>query len=612
MLTLIPLACVLPLAAASLLGILRAVVSRLLSDTLAIALSATTTTLLGILTFAAYRHGTLVYWFGGWHPAQGVSLGIDFVVSPFSGAVATLAALLTTAALGFAWRYFNALGALFPTLMLVFLSAMVCYALSGDLFTLFVFFELMSTTAYALTGYKIEEEPALMGAFSFAVTNTVGAFMMLIGIGLLYGRTGALNLAQIGRALDGGPPDGLVIAALVLIMSGFAVKAAIVPLHFWLDDAHAVAPTPVCVLFSGVMVELGLYAIARVYWTVFAGVFEPNREVLRAIGVAAGTVTVLVGGVMAFCQSHLKRLLAFSTISHVGMFLLGLAMLSPLALAGASLEIFGHGLIKGALFLGAGLLLNRFESVDVDQLRGRGKRLPILGTLMTIAALALCGMPFLGLEVGEGTVVRAAEHLHYGPISLVMLCGSILTGGAVLRALAGIFLGLGAKQRGGGKTPGHEDKEVDKHIANAPPVMLVPIAILLLIAVGVGLMGSVEKIARAGAETFVDHLGYAAAVLDGTPSAPGLHSATDAPTESHGWPAMVHGLIATCGALALAALALFPGFIPRAIRRGSDRVCGPFLRRLRALHSGHIGDYVTWLLFGVALFGGLLVVFCKK
>ena len=235
--------------------------------------------------------------------------------------------------------------------MLCFLGGMVGFALTGDLFNMFVFFELMGAAAYALTGYKIEEEQALMGAFSFAVTNTIGAFMILIGIGLLYGRTGALNLAQIGRALDAGPANGLVVAAFVLIASGFAVKAAVVPLHFWLDDAHAVAPTPVCVLFSGVMVELGLYAIARVYWTVFAGVFEPNREALRAIGVAAGTLTVLVGGIMAFCQSHLKRLLAFSTISHVGMFLLGLAMLSPLALAGASLEIFGHGLIKGALFL---------------------------------------------------------------------------------------------------------------------------------------------------------------------------------------------------------------------------------------------------------------------
>ena len=243
--------------------------------------------------------------------------------------------MLTTASLIYSWWYFKTIGSLYSTLMLAFLAGMVGFALTGDLFNMFVFFELMGAAAYALTGYKIEEEPALMGAFSFAVTNTIGAFLVLIGLGLLYGRTGALNLAQIGRALDGGPADGLVIVAFVLIASGFAVKAAVVPLHFWLDDAHAVAPTPVCVLFSGVMVELGLYAIARVYWTIFGGVFEPNREMIRAIGVAAATATVLVGGLMAFCQCHFKRLLAFSTISHVGIFLLGMALLSPLGLAGA-------------------------------------------------------------------------------------------------------------------------------------------------------------------------------------------------------------------------------------------------------------------------------------
>src|SRR4029079_6821014 len=123
----------------------------------------------------------------------------------------------------------------------------------------------------------------LQGAINFAVTNTLGAYCVLIGIGLFYGRTGALNLAQIGQALAGHKPDGLVVVAFALVACGFLVKGAIVPFHFWLADAHAVAPTPVCVLFSRVMVELGLYGVARVYWTAFEGVPGSHAGGLKAL-----------------------------------------------------------------------------------------------------------------------------------------------------------------------------------------------------------------------------------------------------------------------------------------------------------------------------------------
>ena len=134
--------------------------------------------------------------------------------------------VLMTASLVYSWRYFKAVGAIYHALMLVFLAGMVGFCLTGDLFNMFVFFELMSVAAYALTGYKIEEEKSLEGALNFAVVNSVGAFLILIGIGLLYGRTGALNLAQIGRELAGRPADGLVVASFVLITSGLAVKGA--------------------------------------------------------------------------------------------------------------------------------------------------------------------------------------------------------------------------------------------------------------------------------------------------------------------------------------------------------------------------------------------------
>src|SRR5205807_3766620 len=208
-------------------------------------------------------------------------------------------------ALVYSWRYFDAADGLFHALMLVFLAAMAGFSLTGDLFNLVVFFELMGAVAYALTAYKIEERGPIQGGINFAISNSVAAYAMFVGVALLYARTGALNMAQIGAALDGHRADPLVIVAMSLLFIGFMTKAAAIPVHFWLADAHAVAPTPVCVLFSGVMVELGVYAIARLYWTIFAGPLGSHADELRAILIAMGAATAIWGAVMCLAQRHI-------------------------------------------------------------------------------------------------------------------------------------------------------------------------------------------------------------------------------------------------------------------------------------------------------------------
>ena len=247
--------------------------------------------------------------------------------------------MLFLAAFVFCWRYFIVIGPLFHALMLVFLAAMLGFSYTGDLFNLFVFFELLSVAAYALVAYDIEEEGPLQGALNFAITNSIGAFLILTGIALLYGRTGALNMAQIGEALAGQPADGLVVVAFTLMAVGFFVKAAVVPFHFWLADAYSVAPTPVCLLLSAAMSELGLYAFARVYWTVFSGTLG-GEEALEAILHRRRSAHGARGRRRcAFGQRHLKRMLAFATVSHVGLFLIGIALLDAGGLA-------GHGALR--------------------------------------------------------------------------------------------------------------------------------------------------------------------------------------------------------------------------------------------------------------------------
>ncbi len=265
-------------------------IGRRASDALAIA-TASASVVLTILILRGVWLQPQVYWFGNWWPrGGGVVLGVCFTVDAIGAALAVLTTLLTTAGLIYSWRIFEDNENHFQPLMLIFMAAMCGFSYSGDLFNLFVFFELMSVSAFALCGLKTLEPAPLQGAYNFAVVNTVGAFMIIIGIALLYARTGALNFAQIGRSL-GTHADALILFAFLMISIGYMVKAAIVPFHFWLADAHAVAPSPVCVLFSGIMVELGIYAVARVYWTVFQGTLAVHTHELRAIFLVVAAIT---------------------------------------------------------------------------------------------------------------------------------------------------------------------------------------------------------------------------------------------------------------------------------------------------------------------------------
>src|SRR3954463_4828159 len=278
-------------------------------------------------TLAHVDGGTLVVWFGGWRPRAGAAVGIDFAVDPLGGGFALFVAVIGVAALVMCIEVIQVEDHLFDAIALVFVAAMVGFGLTGGLFNLFVFFELMSVCTYVLVGYEIRARAPLEGSLAFAITNTIGSILLLFGIGLLYGRTGALNLAQIGRALDGAPLDATIVAAFTGIAAGLLVKAAVVPFHLWTAHADAVAPTPVCILLAGAFSELGLYGLARVYWTAFEPAFAPHAGGLVAVLVVLGAVTALFGALLCSLQEHLKRLLAFATISQVGLFLIGVGLL---------------------------------------------------------------------------------------------------------------------------------------------------------------------------------------------------------------------------------------------------------------------------------------------
>ncbi|MGW4223211.1 complex I subunit 5 family protein [Streptomyces bauhiniae] len=525
-------------------------------------------------------------WVGGWSPAHGTSVGIVLRAGPLPLGLAAAVSLLVVAVLAYSWRYFeeppHRHSGTFPALVLLFLAGMAGFVLTGDLFNAFVFFELMSVVAYALTGYRVEDPKAVQGALTFGVVNSLGAYLLLLGIGLLYARTGELGMSAIGRRLDAqGGADALVLAAFVLVLTGLLIKAAAVPFHFWLPDAHAVAPTPVCMLLSGVMVELGVYGVGRVYWLVFAGPGGiPAPDARRAL-VALGVLTALVGALMCWLQRHVKRLLAYSTVAHTGLFLAGVGLLTPRSTAGAAVYVLGHVGVKAALFALTGVLLSRYGSVDEHELYGRARELPVVAGLFTVGGLALAGLPPFGTGLGKAATEEAAG----GALTVLFVAVSAVTGGAVLRVAARVFGGLGA--RPGEEPPsetayetkgGGEEPETAGLLRRVPDTMLAVPTVLLA---GALVVGVVPAVARAVGRA-VDEALHASAPLPPHWTAPGVSL----------------DLLSASLALALAAWTL-----KRPVSARLRTWTGP----LRRLHSGHIGDYVAWLLLGTVLLALLVL-----
>jgi multicomponent Na+:H+ antiporter subunit D len=590
-----------PLVSAAALVAVAAIVPRRVVDVLACAASIACVVLCALVLDDA-SDGTLVDWFGGWTPRDGTALGISFAIDQIGAGLALFVSALFLMAFVFSWRYFIVIGPLFHALMLVFLAAMLGFSYTGDLFNLFVFFELLSVAAYALVAYDIEEEGPLQGALNFAVTNSIGAFLILTGIALLYGRTGALNMAQIGEALAGEPADGLVVVAFTLMAVGFFVKAAVVPFHFWLADAYSVAPTPVCLLLSAAMSELGLYAFARVYWTVFSGTLG-GEEALEAVLIGAGTLTALVGAVMCFGQRNLKRMLAFATVSHVGLFLIGIALLDAGGIAGTALYVVADGLVKAALFVGVGTVQHMFGSVDELHLYGRGRALRITGPLVAVCALAVASLPPFGPWLGKALIDDAAREAGAGWVVVVVVIASILTGAAILRATARVFVGIGPREDPSivdAPAPDEVDPELRYPHKRVPRTMTVPALALAAGGLGVSLVPGLRAAFEHASHPFVDRAGYAATVLHGQVVREG-GAATLAPELSD----VLMGVVTAAAACALAYLSLAPAR-PRLHRLGI--ATGRAIAWLRPLHSGYVGDYVTWLVAGAAVLGGVFAL----
>jgi multicomponent Na+:H+ antiporter subunit D len=577
-----------PLCIAGLLLVFGRLVPRRVPDVVAVMTAMSTAAICVIMAMHTAQH-PLVYWFGGWVPRDGQILGIGFVVDQAGAAIASFIGLLFAATLVFAWGYYDEVHAHFHVLMLLFMAGMVGFCLTHDLFNLFVWFEVMSIAAFAATGYALRSS-ALTGALNFTVVNTIGSYLILGGIGLIYAKVGALDFTALENGIAAAPNDAVITASFALLATGLLTKAAQVPFQFWLSDAHAVAPSPVSVIFSGAMVSLGIYGIAKLTWSVF----DPSPEVtylVRTLLLGMGAASAVLGGVMALIQRHVKRLLAFSTISHTGIMLIGLALLSHDGLSGMLIYLVGHGLVKGALFMVAGILLAICGGIDEIGLRGMGRNIWPAGMAMAAAGLLLAGLPIGLMDKGTELITAALHAAEKSWVMPAVIAAGACTGGAVLRVAGRIFLGLGPVPGEEAASPTEEEQEK----ANRPLwFMLVPALLLLLLA----LPGAV--VAGDFAEQAAAHFMHpdVGAILGAT--APPKDS--PAAADLHNPPSHLTPWISVSLAIIIAGFALTRRRLPGLITRTFDCISTPVFQTLNEIHSGLIGDYVAWMMLGLALF----------
>jgi proton-translocating NADH-quinone oxidoreductase chain N len=329
--------------------------------------------------------GIIVMAIWGQRPPLGGCFEIDMLSVFMAGSIAFLGFLVAVYSINYMERESRLTE--FYTLVIFMMAGMTGIAMAGDLFTLFIFWELMGLSSYVLVAFLKSRWGPIEAGFKYLVMSATAGAFLLLSMAIIYGMTGTLNLAALATSLRGAEASPWILVLFSTLVVGFGVKSAIVPLHTWLPDAHPEAPSPISALLSGIVIETGLYALTRVLFIVF----EPDLFKLPIAFLAVLTMTL--ANVMALLQSDIKRLLAYSSIAQIGYMLVGLAAGTAYGIMGLFLHVFNHSMMKGMAFLASGSIVHEADTRDIGSLRGVGKMMPITSISLFIALLGLGGVP---------------------------------------------------------------------------------------------------------------------------------------------------------------------------------------------------------------------------
>jgi multicomponent Na+:H+ antiporter subunit D len=428
--SLAPLAVVLPILGAALTFLLirhsraqRAVSIALLSLTLLLEC---------LLLASVWDGGTAAVTIGGWLPPWGIVMVVDQFSSLMlvvSSAV-SLAVLIYATGQGMADGDQDAPVSIFHPTYLILVAGVSNAFLSGDLFNLYVGFEILLTASYVLmtlggTG------PRIRAGVTYVVVSVVSSVLFLISIAMVYGATGTINMADLAIKL-GELDQGTKTLLHVMLLVAFGIKAAVFPLSFWLPDSYPTAPAPVTAVFAGLLTKVGVYAMVRTETLLFPG------DTLNTPLMVAALLTMVVGILGALAQSDIKRLLSFTLVSHIGYMVFGLAMSSVAGLGAAVFYVAHHITIQTSLFLVTGLIERRGGSSSVDRLGGLAKLSPLLALLFFVPAMNLAGIPPFSGFLGKLGLMQAGIELGT-PLAYALVIGGVVTSLLTLLAIARVW-----------------------------------------------------------------------------------------------------------------------------------------------------------------------------
>ena len=372
------------------------------------------------LVAAVHRGGIQTAQMGGWPAPWGITL----VADRFAALMVLLAGIT-----GFAVAIYSLTNideprqssAYFPLLHILLMGVSGAF-LTGDIFNLYVWFEVLLISSFVLLALG-SERPQLEGAIKYVMLNLVSSFLFLIATGILYGAVGTLNMADAARKLEGLDNPDLVSTLSILFLIAFGIKAAVFPLFFWLPASYHTPPAAVSALFAGLLTKVGVYALIRM----FTLLFTQNPEFTHTLILVVAAATMVTGVLGAMAQNEFRRILSFHIISQIGYMILGLGLFSMLGLAGSVFYIGHHIIVKANLFLVSGVVHALGGTYDLKRLSGAYRRWPWLAVLFAIPALSLAGLPPLSGFVAKLILIRAALDLGEYVVAAVALGVSLLT-----------------------------------------------------------------------------------------------------------------------------------------------------------------------------------------
>ncbi len=381
-------------------------------------------------------------------------------------------------------------------LLLGITGSMIGVVMAGDLFTFFLFWEVMCLCSYALVAFHKDRWEPIEAGYKYLIMSSAGSLTTLFAMTLLYGMTGTLNLALLSDAFSGPVGSPWLAVALTLFLAGFGLQAGMVPFHTWLPDAHSAAPAPVSAILSGAMVMTGVYGLLRVLPLLFTPVLGPWQLIVGVFAV----LTMFTGNLMALFQDDVKRLLAFSTIANVGYILVGLATSSLPGLTGSLFQILNHAVVKALLFLCAGAFLRQAQTRSLPDLAGIHRTMPVTSTAFLVGVIALVGLPPLNLFWSEWTILMAGVEAGMLPLSLAMVANLVLSAAYCLRLMQTLLF--------------NDETPQSTAASEAPAALLLPIGVLATLCIVIGLYpGPFRALAEDAARAALNLQAYVNAVI---------------------------------------------------------------------------------------------------